>query len=475
MLLAAQFFQPNDVIFVPLCLLFLFIIFRSRANAVRDNSVRRIYYAAFIYKTLFVFLFTFITEYYFGGGDTGLYYQGIKDLRAALSDDANYGMLILRSSTLTGENPMAPYFYFDNYTGDFTFNYMRSTSNFFMPRLGLIPSLLFSNSYLCICFCFSFFALGGCLRLFKTFYYYYPALKKEIAIATLFLPSVTFWSSGLMKDTICLGCVGFIVYASKQILINKTKIPASLFWLISCSYLLYTIKAYIFLVLILAISIWFFAETNKLIEDKTLRQLFGLMTFVIGSGIGYLLVNYFTSQEAMQQYQLDNIVSSVEYQRKNFELIDQSSAQKTSYYAINTSNPVLLVVNSVVATFYRPFPWEIGSSAAALSAIEAMAFLLLTLHLFFSKNAGKRFRLIFKDPRILMCFVFAIVFAIGVGASTANFGALSRYKIPCMPFYMIMILVLYRNTGLPYPGWFKWIIGRTKEKPVYNVRNSRVN
>jgi hypothetical protein len=67
--------------------------------------------------------------------------------------------------------------------------------------------------------------------------------------------------------------------------------------------------------------------------------------------------------------------------------------------------------------------------------------------------------LIFKDPRILMCFIFAMVFAVGVGASTANFGSLSRYKIPCMPFYMIMLLLLYRNTGLKYPKWLNRVLG----------------
>jgi hypothetical protein len=67
--------------------------------------------------------------------------------------------------------------------------------------------------------------------------------------------------------------------------------------------------------------------------------------------------------------------------------------------------------------------------------------------------------MIFKDPRILMSFIFAIVFAVGVGAATANFGTLSRYKIPSMPFYMIILLLLYKNTGLAYPKWLKKILG----------------
>jgi hypothetical protein len=459
MLLASSFFTINDLFIVPLCLIVMYAIIRSRANACKDVSIRKYYFRAFYFKIFCVFAYATITEFYFRGGDTALYYQAVQDLRAALADDFNHFPTIVSTLQLVQSNPLAPYFLFDNYASDFTYNYMTVAGNFFVPRLGLIPSILFFNSYLCICFCFMMFALGGSIRLFKTFYYYYPTAKREIALATLFLPSVGFWSSGLLKDTICFGCVGFIVYGVLNIFLKKKKILSSLFWVIVCSYLLFTIKTYIFLVLVLALTIWVFAETNQLIKDKTLRQIFAFLTFVIGMGVGYLMIQYFTSQETMKQYQLDNIVSSAEYQRNNYLLLEN---QQTSYYKINASNPVSLVLNSIGATFFRPFPWEIRSAAAVLSAMEALAFLILTVNLFYKKGISRPFKLIFKDPGLLMCFIFSIVFAIGVGASTANFGTLSRYKIPCTPFYVIMLLLLYRNTKLPYPRWLGRILGYRK-------------
>jgi hypothetical protein len=84
--------------------------------------------------------------------------------------------------------------------------------------------------------------------------------------------------------------------------------------------------------------------------------------------------------------------------------------------------------------------------------------LILTLNIIFKKGIKKFFGLAFSEPRILMCFVFAFVFAIAVGTATANFGALSRYKIPCTPFYLIMIILMYEKTNLQYPRWFKKII-----------------
>jgi len=132
--------------------------------------------------------------------------------------------------------------------------------------------------------------------------------------------------------------------------------------------------------------------------------------------------------------------------------------QNTSYYTINTSNPFLLVINSIGAVFFRPFLWEVNSAAAILSAVEAFGFMLLTLHVFYKTGFSAPFRIIFSDPRMMMSFIFALVFAVGVGASTANFGALSRYKIPCIPFYLIILFLIYLKAKLPYPRFLSKIL-----------------
>jgi hypothetical protein len=462
MLLEIRFFSISDIFLVPICLVLLFALIRNRARKYKGQPMEKIYYQAFYFKVICVFAYTLVTEFYFSGGDTSLYYQGVKDLRAALQDDFGNLTYIINSSSLDDSNPLSPYFLYDLYEYDLTYNYMRSPANFFMPRIGLIPSILFFNSYLCMSLCVGFFAMAGSLRLFKLFLHYYPSARKELALAVLFLPSVGFWSAGFLKDTICFGCVGFFMYGVFNIFIKKQKFLASILIILLCSFLLYTIKTYIFLVLVLAISIWIFAETNKLIKERTLRQVFAFLTFTVGIGVGFLLFQYFTSQETLSQYQLDNIVSTAEYQRNNYEVIDKMADNQSSYYSVNASNPISLILNSIVATFFRPYLWEVKSVAAILSAAEALAFLLLTVNLFLKRGLIKPFRLITKDPRILMCFVFAIIFAIGVGASTANFGALSRYKIPCMPFYMVMLLLLYRNSKLPYPRWLNWILRNPK-------------
>ncbi|MBK8300799.1 MAG: hypothetical protein IPK90_10220 [Chitinophagaceae bacterium] len=182
-----------------------------------------------------------------------------------------------------------------------------------------------------------------------------------------------------------------------------------------------------------------------------------MLTFLVGIVIGIFLLNYITSLEAAQQYKLDSLLTNVEKERKGYAIINQN-LQGDSHFKINTSNPVLLVVESIVATFFRPFIWEINTPIALLSAFESAIFLFITLNFMFKKGLKNFFSVAFSDGRILMCFVFAFVFAFAVGSSTANFGALSRYKIPCTPFYLLLLLLLYNKVQLPLPKWFNKIV-----------------
>jgi hypothetical protein len=227
---------------------------------------------------------------------------------------------------------------------------------------------------------------------------------------------------------------------------------------VACGLLLFFVKIYILLVLVLSLLVWQFAEFNKLIENKTLRSVFAIMTFAGSVGVSILMLNYFTSMEAGQQYQLDKLMGNAEYQREMYAAIAQQTGGNDSHFTINTSNPVIMVLEGITATFYRPFIWEINSPIVLLAAIESSIFLFLTLLIMYKKGFVNFFKLSFSEPRILMCFVFAYVFAIAVGISSANFGALSRYKIPCMPFYLIMLMLLFQKTGLNYPKWFHKIL-----------------
>jgi hypothetical protein len=82
--------------------------------------------------------------------------------------------------------------------------------------------------------------------------------------------------------------------------------------------------------------------------------------------------------------------------------------------------------------------------------------MLFTLFVLYKCGPYNFLKSIIKDPVIMYCLLFAFLFALFVGATTANFGTLVRYKIPCIPFYIIALFLIYdrykKQTNNPAVG-----------------------
>lgn len=94
---------------------------------------------------------------------------------------------------------------------------------------------------------------------------------------------------------------------------------------------------------------------------------------------------------------------------------------------------------AIFTALFRPFPWEIGSPAMVLSAIENSILLIFTL---IKTRIYRVFKIIINNPFLSYCMFFSMFFAFGVGVSGTNFGALVRYKTSLMPFFFSMIYLI---------------------------------
>jgi len=435
------FFRIEDAYLVPICLLVIIMIARSRYRKYKDTPLGQYFFKGLFLRLLFCFFQVFIMAFYYGEGDTSLYYQVVLDMHKAVSDDPSFLRDIYTNLTLHTTDRIYPYFQYDEL--GFTHYFILSSNNYMVPRFGLLFSLLFGQSYLCIGLCISFFAFAGCWRMFKMFYTLYPHLHKKLAIAFLFLPSVLFWGVSLLKDSICLGAMGIMIYALFQIFHKKQKIPASVFLALVSGFLLYNIKVYIFLCIVPAFVLWRFIDFNKKIQDRTLRNITKVLMGLVGIGAAFILLQQVTSSEAAKNFSTDNIFESISTQQKSFSYFEGTGSNFTVGQFDNSfAGMALLFPQGVVNTFFRPFPWDVKSPLMILSFLEAFAFIILTLMAFIRIGFFKTFGMIFANPVTLFCFTFAIVFGGVIGFTTYNFGALSRYKIPCLPFYLVMLFIV---------------------------------
>ena len=101
-----------------------------------------------------------------------------------------------------------------------------------------------------------------------------------------------------------------------------------------------------------------------------------------------------------------------------------------------------LAPQAVGTALFRPFVWEAHNPVMLLSALEAGFILLFTLRIFWRTGVVRTFSIIGQHPILVLCFVFALVFAASVGITSSNFGTLVRYKIPMIPFYLGGLYIL---------------------------------
>jgi len=140
------------------------------------------------------------------------------------------------------------------------------------------------------------------------------------------------------------------------------------------------------------------------------------------------------------------------------ELLQQSTAtgqylkvvsekDNGSTYDIGMIEPTLLSFASKIpvavnVTLFRPYLWESRKPIMLFSAMESTTIFLLFLYVLFKSRVYKFILLILQNSFITFCFIYTIVFATFVGISSFNFGTLVRYKIPCMPFFLIMFFLI---------------------------------
>ncbi len=451
-----RLFSVDDIILAPYCLFVLFVLAFFLRRRYDGTEIRKYYISSLAFRFFLTILYAITIDYYYIGGDTTLFFKALLDMQQAVTDNPAYFSDIYLKAKLDPSEPLTSYFMYDG--NGVTHYYMYHVSNFMVPKFALPFSFLFFNSYLCISFCCAFFAFAGCWRLFKMFYTFFPHLKKKLAIAFLYLPSLLFWGSALLKDSICMGALGFFIYAVHQAFFLRRNFIVNGIIIIVSTYLLFYIKPYIILCTVPAFIVWGLFLINKRISDRGVRMLFTLLFAVVSLVASVFLMQRIAQSEIASQYALQNIVKSLDAQQNTYSFSEDAG----SYFSVgefdNSLGGVLLLFpTSVIATFYRPFIWEVRSVVMVFTALEALIFLWLSL-LCIRYCSFKRIKAILaENPVLAFCLVFAVLFAGLVGMSTLNFGTLARYKIPALPFLSVFLFVVLDKIGKASP---QYILGK---------------
>jgi hypothetical protein len=275
----------------------------------------------------------------------------------------------------------------------------------------------------------------GLVALFRTFCQYFSGKSVWLFAAIFLIPSVVFWSSGALKESVLFFAIGIFMYAFQRLLFISFTIPRVLLAIVGVFLLIFT-KMYVLAVLapILAANIWIVLTNNRRALFKFIISILFFINAAILVGKIYPEYNAFELLVGKQH----DFIGLAHYENAG-SFIDPLPIEP--HFVSFAKNAPMAIAN----TLLRPFPNEISSVLMIPALFENILLVLfILLALFFHQSKILHWRIIF------LSLSFALILSVILGLTTPVLGALVRYRIPVMPFLFIALfsIIDFKKIGL---------------------------
>jgi len=309
--------------------------------------------------------------------------------------------------------------------------------------IGTFISFITFDTYLGIALFYSIFALSGMWAVFTIFVKYYPIAEKKLYYAFFCIPSLVFWSSGLLKDSLCIGAMGWLFWGIYKVVFTFKIHPLYIIIIVISALMLKSIKVYILLCFLPAVVFWVFIERTARIKNKIVKYVIGPIFFFAGSAGALYSVTQITKNDS--QYSLNNLGQTTKSTAEWIKYV--SDVERGSSYDLGEldgsfGGMMKLAPQAINVSLFRPYLWEARKPAVFISALESLFLLGFTLYIFRKVGFFETFKIIGSTPIVLFSVIFSVTFAFAVGISSYNFGTLVRYKIPLLPFYVSALIIM---------------------------------
>ncbi|MBX9852964.1 MAG: hypothetical protein K2X86_14570 [Cytophagaceae bacterium] len=416
-----------------LCLMYAFA-YVIRANFYKNSPLKKYFFPALTVKLIGAVGVTMVYNYYYKGGDTCIYFNYSKYINSLLLSNPEVGLRLLFSEAGNFAPELWQYV--------LTMEYAYAESSYIIVKMAAFLQLFTLQSYLITAMLFGLISFFAIWKMYVVFCSYYPQLSKQFAIAFLFIPSVFFWGSGILKDTVCFASLALLFTCIHGLFFKGENKLINFIGIIITGYIITIVKAYIIISFASCVIILILLHYRNKISNKNIR-LFITPIFVFGAAIlSIFLIQFINENSVSNIYTVDQILTTSEITRQYI----YASGGGSSYSLGEIDNSLFGLLKAFPAgvnvTLFRPYLWEAHNFIALIASIEGLFILLLTISTIYKSGFVNFFKTIASTNIIFFCIVFSLIFAYAVGISSYNFGTLVRYKIPCIPFYVAGIQMI---------------------------------
>ncbi len=430
----------HDYVVIAVYLILIFVFAKSYQNKKEPfNHVYRYFTWGLFARIFGAIALCLVYEAYYGSGDTVGFYRSSETMVNLLFQNPGAYFRIL-----FGEFSPEVLSKFSRSTG-FPW-YMDDYEAFSVSRFTSIFTFFGFKNYFSASILFATFFFQGYWKLFLLLNKIYPKYQKEFAFAVFFFPSVLFWGSGILKDTVTLSMTAWFVYSVYHVFIFKENRWKNSIAMILTGYLIIAIKPYIMIALVPGAFIWLAWSYVRKYENIVLRIITAPLVTAIFISVGFLILMILSPSLGVYG-SVDGIIKKATV---TYDDHTRAYAYGENFYDLGELEPSVagLISKAPLAIFtglFRPLPWEARNFFMALAALENVSFLIFVLVIIWRTGFVKTIKIAFDEPLVIFSLSFALFFAFGVGISSGNFGALVRLKIPMLPFLAAGLFTLYRR------------------------------
>ena len=401
-------------------LVFLFLIYKWKFFNI-GGITKQVLIAAFLFRIILGCSNFYIWQNVIGHGDSLRYFNDSKLVYATLPEHpVDYLRLVFGYYKTSLPEDLHPYVA--------SCTIAQSAPEYHMVRINALLNILsFGVAYGNIIL-LSFLYFTGLIVLIKTLLKFkmISAISKLHQLIIFFLPSIVFWSSGLLKEgpTLLLLCIIVIqcLHLEKQLEFKR------IVWLCLSLFLLLLIRDYILALLIPNLLIWYFAKRTP----QTAARVFIIWT---SSLITILCVT------AWLQPQL-NIVLWLKSEQSYF--LTEPEDPDYAFRALSGEvwDMIIKIPYAINNVLFRPNIIHSHDLFRIYQSIELMATWIFLIYCIQKRNK----RIMFT-PTLLFLGYFSLELIFAYGLISFDADTLSRYRTVPLFFILLMVLLIHGDSA----------------------------
>ena len=422
------------VLFIWLILIVAYGLYKVSKNS--DKLYYKDYFKHLMYKIGFAIVFSMYYIFIVKGGDSIAFY----DMAGCMNKLFMKSPDIYLNNLLNDFN--SPDFinrYDLNTTGIPPRWIMTEKESFFVAKIVSLFSLIAANSYLTISIIFATITANVTWRFYELVLKIFPDHNRWVTYAILFIPSLSFWCTGVSKDTLVVISIFSIVTHVFGLILGYQKSKLTSYLLIIFHvWMMYHLRTVVLISLMIPIFIALSSRiSNRFREFAFFRRFVQFLIGLVSIGGFFIGIQSYGDEVSVEKY-----IKEAEVQTKDFTENKLYTGKKYTIEVTDYSPVGLIKVfpQAIMAGLFRPYIWEALSISLLLNGIESTILIYLLIK-FLTNNRKRRIKMIRENEFLLFSFFFILIFGFITGFSSVIFGVLVRLRAPLLPFLALLLVI----------------------------------